>query len=91
MTESAPDSAPERAPDTVGPGAGSLPGNPEEGGVPPNGPGDATSGGATATEEGAPLGFGATVGGSPPGTTDDAEEAAEFGNGPAQGPPDGPP
>ncbi|NHC16038.1 hypothetical protein [Motilibacter deserti] len=89
MTETpfpSPDAAPDAAPDTVGPGAGSQPGNPEAGGGTAAPPLD-TGGGAEVSEEGAPVGFTVAVGDAEPGTTSDPEEARDVAAGPGEGPP----
>jgi hypothetical protein len=39
-------------------------------------------GGASVSDEGAPIGFGATVGGAEPGVTSDPREAADLNNAP---------
>ena len=67
-------------------GAGAAATPPEGAPAFEQGSGDPTVGGASAGEEGRPIGFSATVGGAPPGTTDDPEEAAEIAAGPAEGP-----
>ena len=75
-------------PDFVGSGTSPDPDNPESGSTPPEGQGggDPTAGGATVGQEGAPIGFGATVGGAEPIGTSDPEEAKQLGNAPGDSP-----